>query len=65
MLAHFGIERLRQEHERQSEAAAVRAGGSAKLAEAFVAAGLHPGQHIGIHDGGPVYEAHLAALGGG
>ena len=31
--------------------------------EAFVAAGLHPGQHIGIHDGGPVYEAHLAALG--
>lgn len=63
MLAHFGIERLRQEHERQSEAAAVRAGGSAKLA--FVAAGLHPGQHIGIHDGGPVYEAHLAALGGG
>ncbi|MBK8067882.1 MAG: arginine N-succinyltransferase [Rhodanobacteraceae bacterium] len=30
--------------------------------DALTAAGLHPGQHVGIHDGGPVYEAHLPTL---
>jgi arginine N-succinyltransferase len=28
---------------------------------ALFAAGLRPGQHVAIHDGGPVYEAHLGA----
>lgn len=35
LLAHFGIERLRQEHEHQAEAGSERAGSSARLAEAL------------------------------
>lgn len=33
-------------------------------ADALAAAGLRAGQHIGLHDGGPVYEAHRDLLAG-
>jgi arginine N-succinyltransferase len=32
--------------------------------DALAAAGLRAGQHIGLHDGGPVYEAHRDLLAG-
>jgi transcriptional regulator GlxA family with amidase domain len=50
LLAHFGIERLRQEHERQSEAAAARAGGSAKLAEAVALMQANLGEPLSTED---------------
>lgn len=50
LLAHFGLERLRQEHERQSEAAAARAGGSAKLAEAVALMQANLGEPLSTED---------------
>jgi transcriptional regulator GlxA family with amidase domain len=50
LLAHFGLERLRQEHERQSEAAAARAGGSAKLTEAVALMQANLGEPLSTED---------------
>ncbi len=50
LLAHFGLERLRQEHERQSESAAARAGGSAKLAEAVALMQANLGEPLSTED---------------
>ena len=50
LLAHFGLERLRLEHERQSESAAARAGGSAKLAEAVALMQANLGEPLSTED---------------
>ncbi len=50
LLAHFGLERLRQEHERQSETVAARAGGSAKLAEAVALMQANLGEPLSTED---------------
>lgn len=50
LLAHFAIERLRQEHERQPEATAARAGGSAKLSEAVALMQANLGEPLSTED---------------